>query len=75
MPSFDVSMRMNALACACAQLMPALRESARSILHGRGLQVLAVVIMIISYILCIHTVIPVKTPKKAILCVGSFSGL
>ena len=25
MPSFDVSMRMNALARTCAQLMPALR--------------------------------------------------
>ena len=34
MPSFDVSMRMNALARACAQLMLALRESSRSILHG-----------------------------------------
>ena len=34
MPSFDVSMGMNALARACAQLMLALRESARSILHG-----------------------------------------
>ena len=34
MPSFDVSMRLNALARACAQLMLALRESVRSILHG-----------------------------------------
>ena len=36
MPSFDVSMRLNALARTCVQLMLALRESARSILHGRN---------------------------------------